>query len=177
MTLFQAAAVLLSLLSVVAWANARTLKLPPSVATLSAGLLAAVVLYVAQRAIEPFWGFNTVRAQLKGLDFTETVLGYLLAFLLFASGLQVDLGEFRRRRLAIWSLATVGVLASTALCGVGVWRAARWLGVGLPLAWALVFGALISPTDPVAVLGQVRPVACPGGWARCCRARPCSTTA
>lgn len=48
------------------------------------------------------------------------------------------------------------MLASTALCGVGVWRAARWLGVGLPLAWALVFGALISPTDPVAVLGQVR---------------------
>ena len=156
MTLFQTAALFLSLLAAVGWANARTLRLPTSVATLAAGLLAALVLYTAQTVIEPFWGFNTVKAHLSGLDFSETVLGYLLAFLLFAGGLQVDLTEFRRRRLAIWSLATVGVLVSTALAGVGVWGAALGLGVGLPLAWALVFGALISPTDPVAVLGQVR---------------------
>ena len=156
MTLFQIAAIFLFLLAFVGWANSRTMKLPTSVATLAAGILAAVVLFAAQTAIAPFWGFNSVRSRLVGLDFTEAVLGYMLAFLLFAGGLQVDLGEFRRRRLAIWTLATVGVLVSTGLAGVGVWQAARWVGVDLPLPWALVFGALISPTDPVAVIGQVR---------------------
>jgi CPA1 family monovalent cation:H+ antiporter len=58
--------------------------------------------------------------------------------------------------VSVWSLATVGVLVSTAIVGVGLWLAARWLGFDLPLIWALVFGALISPTDPVAVLATVR---------------------
>jgi CPA1 family monovalent cation:H+ antiporter len=79
----------------------------------------------------------------------------MLAFLLFAGAMQVDLTELSRRRLAVWTLATVGVLASTALVGSGVWLAARALGLGLPLPWALVFGALISPTDPVAVISTV----------------------
>lgn len=155
MTLFQIAAVFLAILAAVGWANARTLRLPTSAAMLSAGVISAVVLFAAQSAIGPFWGFNSVRAAIAGLDFTEAVLGYMLAFLLFAGGLQADLGEFKRRRLTIWSLATLGVLASTALVGLGVWAAARLAGVELPLPWALVFGALISPTDPVAVLAQV----------------------
>ncbi len=70
--------------------------------------------------------------------------------------MQVDLGELRRRRLAVWTLATLGVVASTAIVGVGMWLAAGWLGVTLPMAWALVFGALISPTDPIAVLAAVK---------------------
>jgi CPA1 family monovalent cation:H+ antiporter len=80
----------------------------------------------------------------------------MLAFLLFASGLQVDLAEVRKRRVAVWTLATVGVLLSTALVGIGVWAAARALGTALPLAWALTFGALISPTDPIAVLSAMK---------------------
>jgi CPA1 family monovalent cation:H+ antiporter len=68
----------------------------------------------------------------------------------------VDLKELRRRRFAVLTLATVGVLASTLLVGGGVWLAAKAVGVDLPLTWSLVFGALISPTDPVAVLAAVR---------------------
>ncbi len=156
MTLFQIAALFLGLMALVGWANARTLKLPTSAAMLSVGVAAAAVLLVAQTAIGSFWGFNSVRTEISRLNFPETVMGYMLAFLLFAGGMQVDLGEFRRRRLAIWSLATLGVLVSTVLVGLGVWAAARGLGVALPLSWALVFGALISPTDPVAVMAQVR---------------------
>ncbi len=70
--------------------------------------------------------------------------------------MQVDLSELRRQRLAVWTLATLGVAASTALVGGGVWLAAKGLSLELPLTWALVFGALISPTDPVAVLATVR---------------------
>jgi CPA1 family monovalent cation:H+ antiporter len=156
MTPAQTAAVFLALTAVVGWTNARTLKLPQSVALLSAGVLAAGLLFAAQRLIGPFWGYDSVQAEIARLDFPATVLGYMLAFLLFSGGMQVDLGEFRRRSLAIWSLATVGVLISTALVGAGAWGVAHLAGLDLPLPWALVFGALISPTDPVAVMAHVR---------------------
>ncbi len=156
MTVPQTAAVLLALMALVGWANARTLRLPQSVALLCAGGAGAGLLFLAQTLIGPFWGFNSVKAQIGRLDFPEAVLGYLLAFLLFSSGMQVDLGEFRRRRLAIWSLATIGVLVSTALVGFGAWWVSSLVGLPLPLPWALVFGALISPTDPVAVMANIK---------------------
>jgi CPA1 family monovalent cation:H+ antiporter len=156
MSLFQVAATFLTVMALVGWANARTLKLPQSVAMLSAGVLVAGVLFAAQSLIGPFWGFDSVRGEITRLDFSKAVLGYMLAFLLFSSGMQIDLGEFRNRRLAIGSLATLGVLVSTALIGVGLWGAAALVGAALSLPWALVFGALISPTDPVAVMANVR---------------------
>jgi len=156
MTPAETAATFLALTALVGWVTAKTAKAPQSVALLCAGVLAAVLLFAAQRLIGPFWGFNSVRHEIARLDFPGTVLGYLLAFLLFSGGMQVDLGEFRRQSLAIWSLATGGVLVSTALIGFGAWGAARLVGMPLPLPWALVFGALISPTDPVAVMANVR---------------------
>jgi len=156
MTPAQTAALFLALTALVGWINAKTAKAPQSVALLLAGIVAAGLLFAAQRLIGPFWGFDSVRAEIARLDFPETVLGYLLAFLLFSGGMQIDLSEFRRRRLAIWSLATVGVLVSTALVGFGAWGAASLAGLAFPLPWALVFGALISPTDPVAVMANVR---------------------
>ena len=150
MTLIQVSALFLGLITLIGWLNARFLRLSPSVAMLGAGLVGALVLLAAQTAVGPFWGFDHVRSVVRTLNFPETVLDYLLGFLLFASGLQADLGELRRRRAPVWTLATVGVLLSTALVGYGVWAAARLMGADLPLAWALTFGALISPTDPVA---------------------------
>ena len=156
MNLLQLAAVFLALMAAVGWFNARTVRLPQSAAMLSSGVLAAAVLLTAQTVIGPFWGFETVQAEVQRLNFPEAVLGYMLAFLLFAGGMQVDLGEFRRRRAAIFSLATLGVVASVALVSMGVWCAARLVKIDLPLPWAIVFGALISPTDPVAVMSAVR---------------------
>ncbi|MGC1304577.1 MAG: sodium:proton antiporter [Caulobacteraceae bacterium] len=156
MSLFQTAAVLLAIMAVVGWINARTLRAPQSVAMLGAGVLSAALLYGAQTAIGPFWGYNSVHDEIARLNFTEAVLSYLLAFLLFSGGMQVDLGEFNRRRLAILSLSTLGVVVSTILIGLGVWWASGVFGIALSLPWALVFGALISPTDPVAVMANVR---------------------
>lgn len=156
MTMFQLAAVLLTLIAVVGWVNARVLRLPQGVAMLAAGLIGALALS-AYRILAPGDQEAARAAQAIGkVDFPETVVGYMLAFLLFAGAMQVDLHELRRRRLAVWTLATLGVLASTAMVGGGVWLAARALGIGLPLRWALVFGALISPTDPVAVISTVK---------------------
>ncbi len=154
MTPFQLAALFLTLVAVVGWLNARLLRLPPGVAMLAAGLIGALCLYGLKRL--GLQGAGDAVRVIGRVDFPQTVVGYMLAFLLFAGAMQVDLHELRRRRLAVWTLATLGVLASTFLVGGGVWLAARGLGLHLPLAWALVFGALISPTDPVAVLSTVR---------------------
>jgi len=156
MNAFDLAAIFLATISVAGWVNARYLHLPNATVMVLTGLLAAGVL-LAERVILPgdVLADNMVAA-LKGLDFPETVLGYMLAFLLFAGAMQVDLNELRKRALSVWTLATLGVLTSTVIVGFGVWAAARALSLDLPLPWALVFGSLITPTDPIAVLAAVR---------------------
>jgi len=156
MTLFQVAAVFLTLVAAAGWVNARWLRLPSAVAMLGAGLIAAGALQLLERVAPGAAEVRKAVGVVSHVDFPETVVGYMLAFLLFAGAMHVDLGELKRRRLLVWSLATGGVAISTALVGGGIWAAARLLGVDLPLIWALVFGALISPTDPVAVLSTVR---------------------
>jgi CPA1 family monovalent cation:H+ antiporter len=161
MTLFQLAALFLTVVALVSWVNAKALKLPPGVAMLAAGLIGAAGLFLLKLAAPD--AAAAASAAIGQVDFPQTVVGYMLAFLLFAGAMQVDLHELRRRRMAVWTLATLGVLASTALVGGGVWLTARVLGVALPLEWALVFGALISPTDPVAVLATVKRGGLSGG--------------
>jgi CPA1 family monovalent cation:H+ antiporter len=154
MSSFELTAVFMALVAAGGWLNARTLKLPHGVAMLFVGLAGALAVQ-GLRLVQPGLASDLVSA-LGGINFAEAVLGYMLAFLLFAGAMQVDLAELRRRGLAVLTLATVGVVASTIVVGAGVWLAARLLGVALPLPWALVFGALISPTDPIAVLATVK---------------------
>ena len=155
MTLFQLAALFLALIGIAGWVNARLLHWPSATVMVIAGGLNAGLL-LALRHLSPHSGAGQVIAAVAAVDFPRAVLDYMLGFLLFAGAMQVDLGELRRRRLSIWSLATLGVIASTAIVGLGLWSAARLLGLQLSLPWACVFGALISPTDPIAVLATVR---------------------
>lgn len=161
MTPFHLAALLLVLVATVGWVNVRFLRLPTGVAMVLAGSLGAAGLLLLRWRL-PDSGAASAITALSKLDFTKAILDYLLAFLLFAGALQVDLADLRRRALAVWTLATLGVLASTIIVGFGLWLGGKGLGVDLPLAWALVFGALISPTDPIAVLAAVRD----GGFSR-----------
>lgn len=154
MSAFDLAALFLTAVGLAAWVNARTARLPHGIAMLFVGIAGALAI-LALKALRPDLASGTIAA-ISHVDFARTVLGYMLAFLLFAGAMQVDLTELRRRRLSIWTLATVGVLASTAIVGVGLWLAARALGLAMPLAWTLVFGALVSPTDPIAVLATVK---------------------
>lgn len=82
----------------------------------------------------------------------------MLAFLLFAGALHVDLSTLRSRAWPVGLMATVGTVISTAVVGVGFWWASALLGVPVPCPGALAFGALISPTDPVAVLSTLKSV-------------------
>lgn len=155
MTTFQLAALFLALVGAAGWVNARLLHWPSATVMVIAGVLNAGLLLLIER-VAPYAGAQPVVSALERLDFPQAVMGYMLAFLLFAGAMQVDLAELRRRRLSVWTLATLGVVASTVIVGVGLWAVARGLGLPLDLAWACVFGALISPTDPIAVLAAVR---------------------
>jgi monovalent cation:H+ antiporter, CPA1 family len=156
MPTFQLFAVFIVLVAFGSWLNARTAKLPREVAMLLVGLAGAFVLWSADR-VEPGFAASAIAiSAINRLDFANTVLGYMLGFLLFAGAMQVDLREMRRRLVSISILATAGVCASILIVGLGIWGTCQVLDLGLPLRWALVFGALISPTDPIAVLATVK---------------------
>lgn len=154
MSLFQLAAVFLSLIAAIGWVNVRFLRLPSEVAMLLVGLVGALAIHLLRRTLPGLEG--PLAAVLSQVDFPETVLNYLLAFLLFAGAMQVDLGELRRQRVQVFTLATLGVLASMLIVGLGLWQVARLFALPLTLPWAFVFAALISPTDPIAVLAAVK---------------------
>ncbi|MBB4659906.1 cation:proton antiporter [Parvularcula dongshanensis] len=156
LSLFDLVAILLVLTASFAWVNHRFIHLPHTIGLLIMGLASSLVLVGLQLVLPDLDLQNRVASVIRRIDFQETVLGGMLAFLLFAGSLHVDLGKLRDRAWVIGSMATLGVLISTAVVGLGVWGAAQVLGIALPLPWALVFGALISPTDPVAVLSTLR---------------------
>ena len=153
---FELVAALMTVVALAGWLNVKTLHLPHGVAMLIAGLLGAGALFTLQGFFPQFEVGRLISDYINHIDFVTTVTGYMLAFLLFAGAMQVDLGEMRRRWASIAALATLGVAASIVVVGFGLWFMAGTLGLSLPLSWALVFGALISPTDPVAVLATVR---------------------
>lgn len=156
MSPFHIAAVFMLLVAVGGWTNARTARLPHEVAMLIVGLAGALTLWALRHFAPDLTASAVALGAIKGIDFSDTVLGYMLGFLLFAGATQVDLAEIRRRLVSISLLATAGVAVSILVVGLGFWGIARMLALPVPLPWALVFGALISPTDPIAVLAAVK---------------------
>ena len=155
------AAALITLAAVFGYINHRWLHLPQTIGLVVIALAASVAALTID-AVFPALGIgNTVRGALQQLAFPEVLMKGMLSFLLFAGALHVDLGALLSRRWAIAAMATVGTLLSTFVVGFAVYFALPVFGISLPLAYALVFGALISPTDPVAVLGILKKVAVP----------------
>lgn len=158
---FDIAAILVLLAAALGYVNHRFLKLPASVGMTLMGALASLAV-IALGAIFPHWGIApTVEGFLVNIDFHKALMEGMLSFLLFAGALHVNWQEMHANRLPIFILATVGVLLSTAIVGGGIWWIAGLAGIALPFSWALVFGALISPTDPVAVMAILRRAAVP----------------
>lgn len=156
---FDIAAILITTAAVAGYLNHRLLKLPATSGTLVVALLSSLVI-VAAEAIVP-----GLRADLAGfvggIDFNETLMHGMLGLLLFAGALQVDLEGLLENKWTIGVLATAGVLLSTAVIGLITWWTFALLGRSVPLVACLVFGAVISPTDPVAVMGLLKELKAP----------------
>jgi CPA1 family monovalent cation:H+ antiporter len=158
---FDLIAILLVLTAAFGWINHRFIRLPHSIGLLVMGLGASLLLIGIELAVPDVLVYEDLAGIIRQIDFQATVLNGMLAFLLFAGALHVNLSLLRDRALAVGSMATVGIVISTAIVGTGFWIAAGALGIPMPFAWALVFGALISPTDPLAVLSTLKAVHVP----------------
>lgn len=159
MTPFELVAALTSVTAVFAYLNFRWLRLPTTIGLMAISLTASLLLLGLGRAgliqMAPLVGF------VDGLNFDSTLLKGALGALLFAGAIHVDLAQLRAERLIIGVLSTVGILLSTALVGGGSLLITSLLGIPVPLVWCLVFGALISPTDPIAVGAILRKAGVP----------------
>lgn len=153
--------VLLLLTAIFSWANERYLGLPETVGVLIMGLVASILLLLLELMFQDIHLYEDVALIVRQIDFQETVLDGMLAFLLFAGALHVDFSALRSRAWVVATMATVGVGISTVVVATGVWYLGGLLGSPIPFVWALVFGALISPTDPVAVLATLKSVKVP----------------
>ncbi|CAN5914326.1 sodium:proton antiporter [soil metagenome] len=150
---------LISLAAVSSYVNYRYIKLPTTVGVMLVALVASLALVL----VGPYAGGfrEQATAMISRIDFNQIVLHGMLAFLLFAGAIHVNLEDLGREWLTVSSLAIFGTLASTFIVGGVTWLVLGWLGLGIPLVHALLFGALISPTDPIAVLGIMKSVGAP----------------
>lgn len=158
---FDLLALLLVISAGLASLNHRVLRLPLTVGLL-VGAVAGTLLLIAIDAVLPTLGLKAlIQALVRSVNFPATLLNGFLAFLLFAGALQVDSADLFARKWTILALATLGTIISTGLVGGALLLTAHLLGLDLPLPWCLVFGALISPTDPVSVLDALKRVGIP----------------
>jgi len=156
---FNVVALLITFAAIFAWLNYRYLRLPTTIGLMVIALVFSVGLIVVGRL--GIAGGAVLVETIRTIDFDATLLRGMLGALLFAGALHVDLDDLASRRWTIALLATVGVVTSTVLVGAGSYVLFRSLEVEIPLSYCLLFGALISPTDPVAVLGILKRVAVP----------------
>ncbi len=154
MDALSAAAALITLAALFSWLNLRYLKQPPSVALLLFSLaLSLAVVGLGKLGLD---SHLIAREALGAVDFDRVLLDSLLSFLLFAGALKVDLSELERRKWAVGFLASLGVVVSAFLAAAAIFAIFRALGHPLAWIWCLLFGALISPTEPIAVLAILK---------------------
>ena len=151
MTILQITSLLIVLAGAFGAINYLFLRLPPAIGILVVALFASFAILGFDVFFPRFGVAANVRATVADIDFSDALLEGMLGLLLFAGALHVKIAALRREWVVVMLMATIGIGLSTAIVGFGF----SWL-TGMPLIVALVFGSLISPTDPVAVLGVLR---------------------
>ncbi len=161
MSIFDIIAVLVTLAALIGYVNHRWLKLEPTVGLLMISLASSLGIMVLHWAFPQLEIVTSMRGMLGDIDFNQALMHGMLGFLLFAGALHVDLEYFVRAKGTIASLATVGLLMSTFLVGWLSWLVFNALGLEISFLACLVFGSLISPTDPIAVMGTLKTLNAP----------------
>ncbi|MDH3607659.1 MAG: sodium:proton antiporter [Gammaproteobacteria bacterium] len=159
MSLFEIISLLLCLAAVFSYINYKYIKLPTTIGIMLLSLLFSLALLLFGE-----FGFSLdeqATELVKSIDFNEALLHGMLSFLLFAGALHVNLNDLREQKWVIGTLATAGVISSTFIIGTVMYYILGWLGIPVAYIYCLVFGALISPTDPIAVMGILKLVGAP----------------
>jgi CPA1 family monovalent cation:H+ antiporter len=154
-SLLDISAVLLTLAALFGYLNHRFVGLPTTIGIMIITMVISLAM-VLLGMLGLHGGEDTALALLHGVDFDDTLMNGMLSFLLFAGALHVDLAELARHRNIIAALATGGVVFTTFAVGTLAWLLLPMLGIALDYGYCLLLGALIAPTDPVAVLAIMR---------------------
>lgn len=160
MKLFEITAILMVLTALFSYINYRVLRMPTTIGVMFIALVASLgIVTLSWLGIDI--GQAGVARILETIDFNQTLLHGMLSFLLFAGAMHINLDDLRSQKWAITVLATVGVVASTFIVGGLTWAVLGLLGIPTSFIYCLLFGALISPTDPVAVIGILKTAGVP----------------
>jgi len=159
MTLSQLLASLISIAAVFSYINYRFLRLPSTIGLMLLALcLSLLILLLDQFGL----GLRPAAEKLiHSIAFDDALLHGMLSFLLFAGALHVNLADLALQKWVILALATVGIMISTLIIGLAAWWLFAWLGFDISFLYCLLLGSLISPTDPIAVLGILKKAGAP----------------
>ena len=161
MSIFSIGAILVGLSALFGFFNHRFLHLPHTIGLVVIALLASLSIIGLNLIVPSAQIGQRVTDVLRQIDFNETLMHGMLSFLMFAGALHADFSAIKTSRLTIGVMAVFGTLISTFVIGASMWFLLGFFEFKFPFVWALVFGALISPTDPVAVLSLFKTVEVP----------------
>ena len=159
MDIFSIATVLIVLSSIFGYINQRFIKLPSAI-----GLMLITIFFTLSVVIFSFFDDTLLQQEkefISSIDFKTVLLDIMLSFLLFAGALHTNFAELKAQRKPVIAFATLGILISTFLSGIFVYYLLQLIDFPVDFIYCLLFGALISPTDPIAVLGIMKKVGAP----------------
>src|SRR5215217_3151561 len=154
MQFFVFFSVLITIAAFFSYINVRLFKLPAGISLMMMGMVTALVAISVGYFSSDFTLF--VREKLALIDFSEFLLGILLSFLLFAGSLHVNIDDLKKSARSITVFATAGTVLSTFIVGYALFFLLQLFHEPIPIIYCLLFGALISPTDPIAVMGILK---------------------
>ncbi len=142
---------LIMISAAISYVNQRFVKLPGTIGVVVISVLISLLLLVGGKTDSRLGFATTITTLAHTIDFSKVLLNVMLGFLLFASALHFDYQKLKQQRFPVLLLSTFGVVVSTGVFGGLLFAATQALGIHLPLVYCFLFGALISPTDPIAV--------------------------
>lgn len=147
-------AITVVLAAIFAYINHQFIKWPPTIGIMAISLICSILLVTMGNG-KSLLSEKAVQLALS-VDFQDVLMNFMLSFLLFAGAIHIDSAKLKKQGLSVIVLATVGILISTFLVGIILWQILIWFSLSVPLIYCLIFGSLISPTDPIAVMGILR---------------------
>ncbi len=154
METFAAFSLLIVIAALFAYLNFRFVKLPAAIGLMFIALLFSVLLVAVGKVMPHLLG--DMQSLVERLDISRLLMNNMLGFLLFAGAIHIKIDVLRQEKWAVMALSTVGVVTSTMLVGSLMYYLLHWFGIEMEFLHCLMFGALISPTDPIAVLGTLK---------------------